>query len=478
MKEDQREMLRLVSRATFANPFGEERWALDARVAQADPHAEDIVNRMVERVRAMLQELGEPTAAYASARDPGDNELVEHAVLFDAFHRFADDFDALIRRQRRSEAPVPFDAHERVRAFLVANGWPPTRVGRVLELFYQLRRAFLLIRDSLVGTSASMRALREALWNQLFTHDVRRYEQHLWNRMEDFSLILLGETGAGKGAAAAALGGACFIAWDEAHGAFTESFTRMEIPLNLSEVPGTLLESALFGHEKGAFTGAIRRVEGALARCPAHGVLFLDEIGEVPPAVQVKLLRVLQERTFTPLGSERSERFRGRVIAATHRPLEELRAGGCFRDDFYYRLCSDVVVVPPLRQRLAEDPSELMPLLRTLADRIGGSATLATTVMEAIERDLPRDYGWPGNVRELEQTVRRVLITGRCALPQPQPSGDVFGAARAGNLSARELLELYCAQLYERFGTYEGVAQRTGLDRRTVKKHIIAHRAS
>ena len=460
--------MRLISQATFANPFGDERWTLDAQLAGTSPSSADVVDRAVAEVRSLRARLG-PIDEYEGE----EATLVEHALLFDAFHRFADDFDALIDRQRRSDEPSAFPQHREVARVLTAGGWPRPRLGRVFELFYQLRRGFSFIRV-LVGQSASMRRLREALWNQLFTRDVRRYEAHLWDRMEDFSLILLGETGSGKGAAAAALGRSGFIGWDDGTGTFRESFRRTFVPLNLSEVPGTLLESALFGHEKGAFTGAVRRTEGALARCPAHGMIFLDEIGEIGPAAQVKLLRVLQERTYTPLGSHQSKLFRGRVVAATHQPLDSLRESGRFRDDFYYRLCSDVVEVPPLRRRLAEAPDELGELLEVLTARIAGSAALAPMVAEAIGRDLPEGYGWPGNVRELEQTIRRVLITGHCVSPQGPAARDPFGPARSGALSARELLDVYCAELYRRHGTYEAVAKLTELDRRTVKKHVLA----
>jgi len=469
MNSADRSFLEQVSRATFANPFGEERWVLDAEIAGVAPDADDVVDRAVARVAEVRERVG-PIDEHTGR----DRTLVEHALLFDAFHQFAGDFDALIERQRRTPDPVAFEPHRSIARTLSAGGWPRARVGRVFELFYQLRRAFLFIRDSLVGESASMRRLRATLWNQLFTQDVRRYEAHLWDRMEDFSLILTGETGTGKGAAAAALGAAGFIGWDAKAGTFEESFERTFVPMNLSEVPGTLLESALFGHEKGAFTGAIRKTEGALARCPAHGMIFLDEIGEISPAAQVKLLRVLQERTYTPLGAARPERFRGRVVAATHRSLTQLRDEGRFRDDFYYRLCSDVVDVPTLRVRLREEPSELDALLTVLTTRIVGDAELAPMVREAIDRDLPADYRWPGNVRELEQTVRRVLVTGRCGEPDDRPRGDAFERARDGELSARQLLDGYCAHLYAIHGTYEAVATLTDLDRRTVKKHVLA----
>src|SRR5881296_2538277 len=204
-----------------------------------------------------------------------------------------------------------------------------------------------------------MRRLREALWNNVFSHDMRGYEAALWNRMEDFSTLLLGETGTGKGSAAASIGRSEFIPYVAGQRRFAANFTDTFIAINLSQFPETLIESELFGHRKGSFTGAIDHHQGVFERCSAHGALFLDEIGEVSIPTQIKLLQVLQERTFTPVGGHEKKRFSGRVIAATNRSLDDLRERKLFRDDFFYRLCSDLITVPPLRQRLREAPEEL-----------------------------------------------------------------------------------------------------------------------
>jgi transcriptional regulator with PAS, ATPase and Fis domain len=218
-------------------------------------------------------------------------------------------------------------------------------------------------------------------------------------------------------------------------------------------------------------------------RCSAHGALFLDEIGEVPIPVQIKLLQVLQERTFTPLGGREKKRFSGRVIAATNRPLDTLRSEKRFREDFFYRLCSDVIEVPTLRQRIAESPAELSELVRLVVARITGdpAAGLAAQVLDALERDLPLGYPWPGNVRELEQAVRRILLTGRYAPDIPHAGRDedaiLIEKLRAGELTAAELLTRYSAMLHRRLGTYAEVAKRTGLDPRTTRKYVEGARS-
>jgi transcriptional regulator with PAS, ATPase and Fis domain len=325
-----------------------------------------------------------------------------------------------------------------------------------------------------------MQRLREALWNNIFTHDMRGFESALWDRMEDFSTLVLGETGTGKGAVATAIGRSGYIPYDAARRRFAANFTETFIAINLSQFPETLIESELFGHRKGAFTGAIDHHEGVFERCNAHGALFLDEIGEVTTPVQIKLLQVLQERTFTPVGGREKKRFSGRVIAATNQPVGALRGSGRFRNDFFYRLCSDVIEVPTLRQRIAESPAELEQLVHLLVTRIAGTGNreLVVNVLEALAAQLPHGYGWPGNVRELEQAVRRILLTGRYAgdIADPAPAAEerLVQQLKAGQLTADELLAGYCARLYRQLGTYAEVAQRVGLDPRTTRKYVQA----
>jgi transcriptional regulator with PAS, ATPase and Fis domain len=312
---------------------------------------------------------------------------------------------------------------------------------------------------------------------------MRGYDAALWNRMEDFSTLLLGETGTGKGQAAAAIGRSEYIPYVPGQHRFAANFAETFIGINLSQFPETLIESELFGHRKGAFTGAIDHHEGVFERCSAHGALFLDEIGEVPIPVQIKLLQVLQERTFTPLGGRERKRFSGRVIAATNRPLGDLRREGRFRDDFFYRLCSDVIEVPTLRQRIAESSAELEHLIRLLVARITGTeaSDLVAVVLDSLDSSLPRGYPWPGNVRELEQAVRRIFLTGRYAPDIAHAGRDadeqLVEKLRAGELTAAELLALYSAMLHRRLGTYAEVAKRTGLDPRTTRKYVEGARS-
>ena len=423
----EREFLRALSDVVFGNPFTPERMALIRRLAPEAPgdltsDREALARVVAPKVAPFLRDLPQLGAA--------ERQLVEPALLYVAYHRY-----------------VPqLDAH---------------------------------IEHALGGESEAMQRFRQALWNNMFTHDMRGYEAALWNRMEDFSTLLLGETGTGKGSAAAAVGRSIFIPYLAHERRFAANFAESFIAINLSQFPETLIESELFGHRKGAFTGAIDHHQGVFERCNAHGALFLDEIGDVAAPVQIKLLQVLQERTFTPVGGRDKKRFSGRVIAATNRPLAELRQGGHFREDFYYRLCSDVIHVPTLRERIRQSRDELAQLVRLLVARTTGDAGLYDYVLEVLARDVPADYAWPGNVRELEQAVRRVLLTGRYVpelIASATPDGEerLIEQLRAGNLTADELLAGYSAMLYQRLGSYAAVAERTRLDPRTSRKYVLS----
>lgn len=470
-----------IARAAFSNPFSDERDNVDAAIADAygsglPGTAPDPV---VDALGMRLDRLESRGKADVRSYDSEDRYLIKTAAVFYYFHRFAECFDSLIVEQAAAgDAPCLVRFAGDVLASLHRFGISDDDAVRYLAGMYQLRRAFYFIREGLAGQCESMRRLKQELWRNIFTHDTRLYDEFLWDRMEDFSTLLLGETGSGKGAAASAIGRSGFIPFDRKAGRFQESFTRTFIAINLSQFPESLIESELFGHRKGAFTGAIDSYDGIFSRCSACGSILLDEIGDVGIPVQIKLLQVLQERTFSPVGSHEKRRFAGRVIAATNRSLAELRREKLFREDFYYRLCSDIIVMPPLRQRLAEDPLELDLLLgHTVHRTVGHDApALQAFVREKIKSCLPGDYHWPGNVRELEQCVRRIMLTGSCAADQPAGNDDLEARIReniAGHAyDADGLLADYLALLHRRHGTYEEVARRARMDRRTVKKYI------
>jgi transcriptional regulator with GAF, ATPase, and Fis domain len=297
--------------------------------------------------------------------------------------------------------------------------------------------------------------------------------------MGEVATLIQGPTGTGKELVARAIGLARYLPFDPAREAFPEDAAGAFFPLHLAALSPTLIEAELFGHRRGAFTGALQDRKGWLEVCPPLGTVFLDEIGEVEPAIQVKLLRVLQTRTFQRLGETAPRRFQGKVIAATNRDLATEIDAGRFREDFYYRLCSDVIWTPSLAEQLADDPGELRRLLGALARRIAGDAEADALADEAdawIARHLGPDYPWPGNVRELEQCVRNILVRGHYRPRRPRAAatarGDFLQHIRTGTLTADDLLRRYCTLVYAETGSYLATARRLGLDRRTTRGKV------
>jgi transcriptional regulator with PAS, ATPase and Fis domain len=211
------------------------------------------------------------------------------------------------------------------------------------------------------------------------------------------TVLIRGETGTGKELIARA------IHFNSADA--EEPF----VPVNCTALPATLLESELFGHRRGAFTGALADRRGRFALA-GRGTIFLDEIGDTSLEFQAKLLRVLEDHEFYPVGSEAPERTDARVVAATHRKLEELIAAGTFREDLYYRLRVVEIDVPPLRERRGDLELLAEHLLSTIAEDLHRETPVLSK--EVVEAMLAHD--WPGNVRELENALTRavVLATG------------------------------------------------------------------
>jgi DNA-binding NtrC family response regulator len=225
------------------------------------------------------------------------------------------------------------------------------------------------------------------------------------------------------------------------------------VPLNCAAIPDTLLESELFGHEKGAFTGAITRRQGAF-ELANRGTLFLDEIAEMTPATQAKLLRVLQERTFRTLGGQREQSVDIRVVAATNVDPPEAVRQGKLREDLFYRLNVFAIRLPPLRERKEDIPLLTQSFIREFSSRNNKSVgDVSDQAMEILQR-----YHWPGNVRELRNVMERATIVCRSELIQPadlptlaSATGPATSAAAGGPMLAagltvdeaeRQLIEL------------------------------------
>ena len=258
------------------------------------------------------------------------------------------------------------------------------------------------------------------------------------------TVLVLGETGTGKELIARAI-----------HN-ISPRCGRPFIKLNCSAIPFDLLESELFGHEKGAFTGAVAQKQGRFEM--AHtGTLFLDEIGDLPLALQPKLLRVLQEQEFERLGSGRTHRIDIRLVAATHRDLAHMVARNEFRSDLYYRLNVFPVTVPPLRERLDDIPSLVLHFVELFSRRIGKQIKqIPQSTMDAF-----CVHNWPGNVRELQNLVERAVIrSDNGVLPNPLaalnanttriPSNVSYAAVPKAIDSLHDIQRLHILQVLER----------------------------
>jgi formate hydrogenlyase transcriptional activator len=235
----------------------------------------------------------------------------------------------------------------------------------------------------------------------------------------DSTVLLLGETGTGKELIARAI-----------HNHSSRKDGPL-VKLNCAAIPTGLLESELFGHERGAFTGAVAQKVGRIELAD-RGTLFLDEIGDIPLELQPKLLRVLQEREFERLGGTRTKKVNVRIVAATHRDLENMILAKEFRSDLYYRLNVFPITLPPLRERPKDIPFLVRHFVREAAQRMNKTIDIIRPItMEALTQ-----YWWPGNIRELENVIERAVILS----PGPvlhMPLQELRSRIRPGNDSER-----------------------------------------
>ena len=489
---EERRFLERLSELATCNPFLPER--IDRERAALGPSFEEVslvwskrldrANPNVVRLagRAELVARGIRERALTGARlTPEDGRLCEELVFYLLYYRFESAFDEAMR----SPAGELYDAFVEEARFYLEPMVGDLRFEKDLPhwfaFLFQIRRASHHIFDFILGGSLPAARLRGAVWESIFTHDLRRYRRSLYDRMGDLSTLVTGPSGTGKELVAQAIGLSRYIPFDQKKSRFALELTEAFFPLNLSALAPTLIESELFGHRRGAFTGALSDRKGWLAVCPPLGTVFLDEIGDLDPSIQVKLLRVLQTREFQPLGETKTARFEGKIVAATNRDLVADMKTGRFREDLYYRLCSDLVRTPSLKEQILDAPEDLPELVRFIARRVVGideADDVVTEVLDFVDTHLGAEYPWPGNVRELEQCVRNVVIRKEYRPPTGQGSTGPrwLNDAEEGRLTAEELLSHYCALVYGRTGSYLEAARRLGLDRRTVKSKIDAAR--
>jgi DNA-binding NtrC family response regulator len=282
------------------------------------------------------------------------------------------------------------------------------------------------------------------------------------------TVLITGETGTGKELVARVI---------------HDRSAQREMPLikvNCAAIPETLLESELFGHVRGAFTGATSNKKGKFALADG-GTIFLDEIGTLTPTLQAKLLRVLQEREIEPLGSERIETIDVRVIAATNRDLRQMVADGKFQEDLFYRLNVIPIEIPPLRDRREDIPALLEHFVRKHAQRTGRRVEkIDDAVLTALQQ-----YDWPGNVRELENTIERAVVLSQGAIVSAK-AVSVLGAATPQatglpSLKLRQNIEWVERETIRRAlegagGVKKDAAELMGISQRALSYYLAKYR--
>jgi hypothetical protein len=488
-----------VRRINAANPFLPERIAAERAALGAEfqeqeadwntrpptpassPNNARLTERcagLAERVRAAWPRDGRVAHA--------DVELYEAIVGLWLYQTYAARFDAFILAALEGKGGERVDFYPAFRSDaerLFALPGLGERIGpqaapHLFASAFQIRRAFHNIFRSLVGGSAPMARLRAAIWQSIFTHDLLRYRRGLHARMGDFSTLITGPSGTGKELVARAIGLSRYVPYDAKRAAFAQDFAAGFFPLNLAALSPTLIESELFGHRRGAFTGALADRAGWMEVCPPTGAVFLDEIGEVGTDIQVKLLRVLQARAFQPLGGTDSRRFR----RENHRGDEPRSAGGDSCGAVSRRFLLPAML-GPARDALAARAARrgggrIADAARahrgTVARRRGGAGVHARCA--GVDREESR-----GALRVAGEFPRAGAVRAQSGAARRVSAGGAAGAGRRGRLERHNrvgcadgggVVAALHADRVRTGGNIEETARRLDLDRRTVKARL------
>lgn len=459
----------------WANPFGDARCEIEKRIlGTAYKPVQQAGGRGVfsPNLALVLRQCEE-----ALSRGNVFPEFAEIAA-FAIYHELSSDLDGLISGKTAAQAVWrKFIQHWR-RYFPPDSPQPEGFDQKTLfALFYQIRRAFHWIFIYVIGSSEDAIRMKERIWESIFSFDLKRYVRGFHQEMNDIHSLITGPSGSGKGLVAKAIGMSRFIPFSEEKETFLTDPATSYFSVNIAVLPEQLLESVLFGHAKGAFTGAYSDHAGLFESTGPHGVLFLDEIGEASGAAQAKLLTVLQDRQFQRVGETRSRTARCRVITATNRNLEEQVANKKFREDLYFRLTADRIETVSLSRLIAGKTGALKPMVIHITSRLLKESWTPDVVdlsLQFIDKHLGPGYPWPGNFRELEQCLRNFLIHQDYApIRFKTPVADSLEAALIEKKPAADaLLRLYAKALYKESGSYKSVGKVLGVDQRTAKKYV------
>ena len=323
-------------------------------------------------------------------------------------------------------------------------------------------RAYEAIND-IVGESSVMARVRQDVWSACFG-DSLRCVLHLESVIIDHDVLILGETGAGKEAVASAIQAGLP---GDARGNPAPSSA-----LNAAAVPETLLESELFGHVKGAFTGALESRQGRIRRARG-GCFFLDEVGDLMESTQVKLLRVMETNLVSPLGADEGEPADCRYVAATHKDIAAMVERGEFRRDFYQRLAGLVITLPPLREHTEDIPA----IGERFLERYDVPEDVRDRALSWLQSTARLPYAWPGNVRELQNRLRSVMLglasplDGTTTTTTTHAGGTFPKSFESCTASMKDVEDWYLARVLANVGNnYAAAARILHMDRATVRR--------
>ena len=451
-------------------------WNFRANVTAAHEN----VRRIGFRVRDLLGRLHERFDAGVVVSD-ADRALYADFALYFLYDSYDVRFQPLILgRTTHVDFYDAFLADHARTLGRVGKSVPLPAAGHLFACFYQIRRAFHFIYTNLLGGSLPAARLRAATWRAIFSRDLRVYVETFYRTQDAISLLITGPTGSGKEIVAETVGCSRYLSFDPTTQSFPHAYDAHYHAFNLSEAAASVFESELFGHRRGAYTGALDDSPGLFALTRPGGTLFLDEVGELHRDIQTKLLRVLQTRKFRPVGGVDFQALAGKLVTATHRDLLARIQSGDFREDLYYRICGDRVVTPSLRAQLDDAPEERRHLVCIFATRLLGPTrgeALADELDAWFEKNLPPAYPWPGNMREMEHRVGLLLMQGGehpevghgGDAPDPGEADEDFGRPFVeGNMLAEEALRRYATIVFADVGSYAETGRRLGVDRRTV----------
>lgn len=361
-----------------------------------------------------------------------------------------------------SEPSVPADVWRKASR----GGRLPITKERVFNILDAADRVYELLQLRFSGASSAMRAVRRQTWRMCFGPALHRTEE-LTTVLRRTNVLVLGESGTGKDAVARAI--QCGRL--EHHSLVPPDSSS----LNVAALPSDLAESELFGHVEGAFTGS-KGARPGMFRANNNGTIFLDEIGDLAPTVQPKLLRAIEVRRVRPVGGEKEFEADVRCVCATSKPMEQMVHDGTFREDLFYRLAGWIIRVPPLRER----PEDIAPIAEAFLSQLEAQhSEYADDVREWAQSSAARSRQWRGNARALHRAVRAILLGGKPA-PEDDAPSERSGSTTptvpekivAGDATLAEVERWFVSRVAASSDSHAHAARRLGIDRGTLARKL------